>query len=78
MRAGSHELDDYVGESVKRIFSDTLRPFFNMTYGLGKGFSWDSRNEVSLIRRRFDYVGLDGATPAFNNLVKAVVEAATC
>ena len=68
LKGGSHELDDYQGNSVKRIISDTLQPEVDIAYQFSKGLEWRSSNAFQLFRRRFQFNGLDGGTPAENNL----------
>ena len=68
LQVAGNELDDYISGSVKRILSDTLRPFFNLDYTLAPRWSWDSRNEIQLHRRRFLYVPVGEGDQEFNNL----------
>lgn len=74
VQAAANELDDYVSNSVKRILSDTLRPFLNMDYSLTKQWNWDSRNEIQLHQRRFLYQSLPGGDTEFNNLAFSGLE----
>lgn len=59
LHLATHELDDYQGNSVKRILSDTILPHIDLTYEFLPGLEWQSNNGIMLHRRRF----------LFNNLV---------
>jgi hypothetical protein len=65
---GSHELDDYQGNSVKRILSDTLQPTLNLGYTFYKGLEWQSENGMQIFRRRFLFSSLTEGLPDDNNL----------
>ena len=54
--------------TVKRILSDSVRPFFNLNYALSSRWNWDSRNEVQFHRRRFLYEAQDREQADFSNL----------
>lgn len=68
-RAGSHELDDYQSNSVKRIISDTLNPEFFMSYTFFPGMEWRSENSFLINRRAFRFQNVAGPDPEENDLV---------
>lgn len=67
--AGSHELDDYQSNSVKRIISDTIYPSFNLGYVFAPGLEWRSENEALLNRRAFRFENVVSEEPEENDLV---------
>jgi hypothetical protein len=58
LAASAHELDDYQGNSVKRILSDSLMPHFDLSYQFLPGLEWRSENNMLLHRRRFLFQNL--------------------
>ncbi|MBL0015711.1 MAG: hypothetical protein IPP17_04555 [Bacteroidetes bacterium] len=77
VHASTHELDDYQGNSVKRIQSDTLMPHFELRYEFAPGLEWQSSNNMLLHRRRFVFQNLVFPTPEENNLTFQGVELGT-
>jgi hypothetical protein len=75
--AGSHELDDYLGNSVKRILSDTVQPTLNLGYTFAKGLEWQSENNLQLFRRRFLFSSLLDAPADDNDLTFQGLEIST-
>lgn len=74
---GSHELDDYLGNSVKRILSDTVQPELNIAYTFYKGLEWQSENNLQFFRRRFLFSGLGDAPADDNDLTFTGLEIST-
>jgi hypothetical protein len=68
LHATAHELDDYQGNSVKRILSDTLLPHIDLLYEFLPGLEWQSSNNMLLHRRRFLFQNLVLPLPEENNL----------
>ena len=66
---GSHELDDYQSNSVKRIISDTVNPSLNLSYVFAPGLEWRSENEALLGRRSFRFQNIVSETPEENDLI---------
>lgn len=77
LHASTHELDDYQGNSVKRIQSDTLMPHVDLRYEFLPGLEWQSSNNLLLHRRRFIFQNLVFPTPEENNLTFQGFELAT-
>ena len=69
LQVGSHELDDYQGNSVKRILSDSLAAHLNLNYVFSSGLEWRSRNRGLLTRRAFRFEQVVGPEPEENDLV---------
>jgi hypothetical protein len=74
VHAGSHELDDYQGNSVKRILSDSIAPHLNLSYEFYPGLEWRSENSVMLHRRRFLFHNLASDIAEENDLTFQGVE----
>lgn len=74
---GSHELDDYLGNSVKRILSDTIQPAVNLGYTFAKGLEWQSENNMLMFRRRFLFSSLSDAPADDNDLTFSGIEVST-
>jgi hypothetical protein len=68
VHTSTHELDDYQGNSVKRIQSDTLMPHVDLRYEFAPGLEWQSSNSMLLHRRRFVFQNLVFPSPEENNL----------
>ena len=68
VRIGSNEINDYKSSSIEQIQSDTIRPNITFRYQLRPGWYWDSDNRLSITRRKFDYVLLEGNESEFNDL----------
>ncbi|TAE61261.1 MAG: hypothetical protein EAZ89_00770, partial [Bacteroidetes bacterium] len=68
VRGGSNQMDDYKSESVEQIKSDTASVRLSLSYRLKKRFYWESDNQGSFTRRRFDYALVSGSQAEFNNL----------
>ena len=64
----SNEQDDYKLNSVEKIIADTLGTAINLSYKLFPNVNWQSENEISLTRRKFNYARLDETTAEFNDL----------
>jgi len=69
LRAGSHELDDYQSNSIKRIISDSINPVLNFGYTFRPGLEWESESGVLINRRAFRFVNIIGGDPEENNLI---------
>ncbi len=69
VNAGSHELDDYQSNSVKRIISDSINPQLRLGYTFFPGFEWRSENEVLINRRSFRFKNVLGGGPEENDLI---------
>lgn len=76
-RGGAHELDDYQGNSVKRIMSDSIFPTFNLSYIFAPGLEWRSENEFLLNRRAFRFQNIVGEEPEENDLIFDGLQIAT-
>jgi hypothetical protein len=68
LHSSTHELDDYQGNSVKRILSDTLLPHIVLSYRFAPGLEWNSANSLLLHRRRFLFENQVLPTAEENNL----------
>jgi hypothetical protein len=77
LHASSHELDDYQGNSVKRIVSDSIMPHLQLLYTLAPGLAWRSENQLLLHRRRFMFQNIVFPNPEENNLTFQGVEIGT-
>lgn len=77
LHLSSHELDDYQGNSVKRILSDTILPHIDLGYEFFPGLEWRSSNSLLLHRRRFLFHNLALSMPEENNLTFQGVEIST-
>jgi hypothetical protein len=77
LEGGTHELDDYQGNSVKRILTDSIQPRLNFIYTLAKGLEWQSNNQFLLFRRRFLFEGLPGFQASDNDLTFSGMELET-
>ncbi len=69
VNAGSHELDDYQSNSVKRIISDSINPELNLGYTFLPGLEWQSENGVLINQRSFKYNNVVGGDPEQNDLI---------
>lgn len=69
VEGGSHELDDYQGNSVKRIISDTLMPSLQLSYEFKPGLIWESDNQIMLYQRFFRYKTIGGGQQESNDLL---------
>lgn len=67
-RYGSHELDDYSGNSIQRIRTDSTSVTGGIRYALTSTLSCAFRGTAQQSRRRFDYERYQTTTPEFNNL----------
>ncbi|MEM1000516.1 MAG: hypothetical protein AAGN35_25915 [Bacteroidota bacterium] len=67
-RLGSHELDDYQANSVKRIISDSASARLGLTYEFSPGVEWRSNNNLLLFSRDFRFENQVAETPEENNL----------
>lgn len=77
LNGGSHELDDYQGNAVKRIVSDTLSPALNIAYVFADGLEWQSQNVFQIFRRRFLFSSLDEGLAPENDLTFSGMEIST-
>lgn len=77
LHLASHELDDYQGNSVKRILSDTILPHIDLTYEFLPGLEWQSQNGILLHRRRFLFHNLVLPQAEENDLTFQGMEIAT-
>ena len=69
LQAGSHELDDYQANSVKRIISDSLLPSLQLGYTFMPGLEWQSENDLLVNRRSFRFQNVVGGGPEANDLI---------
>ena len=74
LRAGSHELDDYQNNNVKRILSDSIMPYLELGYSFSPGLDWRSQNSIMLHRRRFMFENFVSEIPDENDLTFAGIE----
>ncbi len=77
VHASTHELDDYQGNSVKRIQSDSLMPHVDLRYEFAPGLEWQSSNNMLVHRRRFIFQNLVFPMPEENNLTFQGLEIGT-
>ncbi len=77
LHTSSHELDDYQGNSVKRILSDSIMPHLELTYAFLPGLEWQSSNNLLLHRRRFLFRNIVLPQPEENDLTFQGVEVGT-
>ncbi len=68
LKASSHELDNYLNNSVQRIVSDTIQPELKIGYEFMKGLIWTSENSGTLFQRFFRYRSLVPAQAEFNDI----------
>lgn len=69
LKVGSHELDDYQSNSVKRIISDSINPVLSFGYTFSPGLEWESESGVLANRRSFRFVNVLGGDPEENDLI---------
>jgi hypothetical protein len=77
IHVSAHELDDYQGNSVKRILSDSIMPHIDLSYVFLPGLEWRSSNNMLLHRRRFMFQNLVLPLPEENDLTFQGVEIGT-
>ncbi len=74
LHLSAHELDDYQGNSVKRILSDSIMPHIDLSYTFLPGLEWRSSNNLLMHRRRFLFKNIVLPEPEENNLTFQGVE----
>ena len=65
---GLHELDDFISNSVQKIYSDTVSIRGNLRYGINKYWTFESLGMFSYKKRKFEYKPLYQELPEFNTL----------
>lgn len=64
-----HELDDYSGNTIQRILSDTFKTSSGLQYLIAKSVGIDLLQEVTFQRRQFKYKSLDLNAPNQNTVI---------
>ena len=68
IEGGSNEMDDYTSQSIEKIKADTISGRLGLQYQIFNGLFWESENQITYSRRKFDYELNENTEPEFNDL----------